>query len=301
MKPDGSIRRTRASSVLSPPHCSIIARAPGLTRTASVDSRSATISSRCGSPISSSGSPAGTTLSLSRTRLSTTPSDRRGHGHDAARRVGRRRREPRLRALQLRGRRPDGERRGIDRLLGDPRPRPRAPRAPARDQRRPAPARGRASARAAPAPASPARAALPRAPGRAPPSRSRPRPALRRASARRAAAAPRRARARRPGRASPRSPGSSSMRSTRPATGAETTNRSRTRVIPSSSIGDDERPARDRGHVHRRAVVGHSATASSPPTTAERDNQTARRAIRIRASRPHRELRSILHRVTRAS
>ena len=49
------------------------------------------------------------------------------------------------------------------------------------------------------------------------------------------------------------------MRSTRPDTGAETTNRSRTRVIPSSSIVTTSGPRDTAATSTGERVVGHSA------------------------------------------
>ncbi len=74
MNAEGSTRRTRPRSALSPPHRSIRAFAPGRMLTASPVSTSTTASSARGSPISSRGVPCCTTPSLSCMTASTRPS-----------------------------------------------------------------------------------------------------------------------------------------------------------------------------------------------------------------------------------
>ena len=208
--------------------------APGWMRTASVDSKSATISSRRRLADLEQRLAGGHDRLAFAQPLQDDAVDRRDDLHRAA---GRRRRlQARARQLQL--------------VLGCARrrtPRPCAP--PRRWRRRSPPLRG---CRAAIAPAfissccrcsvvrarvnsavARSRSAAPVRPRRA---RPRPPPRARRACADRAAARrPGSAARRRSCRGPRRSPGSSSMRCSRPATGADTTNLSRTRVSPSSS------------------------------------------------------------------
>ena len=251
MKPDGSTRRTRPSSGWPPPHCSMSTGAPGGTRTASVDSRSATISSALRiADLEERLAGRDDRFALAQP-LQDDAVDRR---HDLDRRgrpaPGACRRARASLQLVLRAR--DGELGGPQRLFGR-RDRGLAPlrgcRAAMAPGLRPAPAGGAAST---------ARASAPRPRGRARPAPGR----RRRARLRPAAASSPRVRgsssgasaavsARQHGLAArrPRSPGSSSMRCSRPATGADTTNRSRTRVSPSSSMVTCSGPRVDRGRV----------------------------------------------------
>ena len=267
MKPAGSIRRTRASSGVSPPHCSTMARAPAFTRTASVDSRSATISRLPRvADLEERVARRHERLAFSKA-FEHDAVDRRRHAHHAAGRLERRRRQTRLRALQFRRGRANRERRGVGGFLGDMDvrlvrlellfgddaifgKRPDAGRDPV-----------------GPGPASPWPAVPPREPGRARPWRSRrrppPRPGVRASSSGGASA---RTRATTWPRFT-RSPGSSSIRSTRPDTGADTMNRSRTRVTPSSSTVTTNGP-RATDATSTWNVVGHKATAIRPPMTA---------------------------------
>ena len=119
MKPAGSIRRTRASSGFSPPHCSTMARAPAFDANRVRRQQVRHDFQLPGSPISRSGSPAGTTVSLSRSAFEHDAVDWRRHAHDAARRLERRRRQARLRALQLRRGGANRERGGVGGFLGD--------------------------------------------------------------------------------------------------------------------------------------------------------------------------------------